>query len=465
MPQRQWLELFLGIRKTKQIFVNFDVLAVNDAPVAVDDTFDAFQNTELVILSSDYLSNDYDVDGDTLLIFDMDSFSISGGEIFLDRDNNIYYYSPSDFSGTDSFTYTISDGNGGTDTATVFVNVAAVNNAVVAGSIWWDSYANVIQDSTEQGLAGIRIDLYLDNGDGVFDTTLDTHITERLTDASGYYDFQNLKGGNYFLDVSDSDVQTVLPGGELTSGTDPRFLSLASHEQALDVNFGYAPPAPGTSEVSGFIWDDFYTDGIKDTTERGLSGITVELYLDNDDGVFDTASDSHLMSIDTDIHGFYIFEYLNDGNYILNVVDEDVQLALPGGELTSGPQSNTDPLFLSLASDEQVSDVNFGYAFAAVGGLVWNDVNADGIKDEIESGLAGIGVELYTDDGDIIGVLDANDTFTDFRVTDQLGMYDFLPLPTSGNYILNVVDGMQDPLAITLAIGEQFFDADIGYFI
>ena len=45
---------------------------------------------------------------------------------------NVVYTPATNFDGTDLFTYSISDGNGGTDTATVNVTVNAVNDAPIA---------------------------------------------------------------------------------------------------------------------------------------------------------------------------------------------------------------------------------------------------------------------------------------------------------------------------------------------
>ena len=50
----------------------------------------------------------------------------------------------SNFNGTDTVTYTISDGNGGTDTATVSITVNAVNDGPVA----LDDTASVDEDSS-----------------------------------------------------------------------------------------------------------------------------------------------------------------------------------------------------------------------------------------------------------------------------------------------------------------------------
>ena len=58
----------------------------------------------------------------------------------------VTYTPDANFFGTDSFTYTISDGNGGTDTATVNVTVTTVNDAPDAV----DDAATVAEDSGRQ---------------------------------------------------------------------------------------------------------------------------------------------------------------------------------------------------------------------------------------------------------------------------------------------------------------------------
>jgi hypothetical protein len=74
----------------------------------------------------DVLANDTDPDGDTLKVGSVTpptngSTGINGG--------GAEYTPAQDFNGTDSFNYTVSDGNGGTATATVTINVTSVNDA------------------------------------------------------------------------------------------------------------------------------------------------------------------------------------------------------------------------------------------------------------------------------------------------------------------------------------------------
>jgi len=107
-----------GGSDTATVTVTVDEAVIkNTAPVAVDDSATTIIGQPVTLTT---LSNDSDADGDTLTITNVATPSngtavISGGEI-------IYTPNPG-FTGTDSFSYIISDGNGGTATATETVDV------------------------------------------------------------------------------------------------------------------------------------------------------------------------------------------------------------------------------------------------------------------------------------------------------------------------------------------------------
>ena len=113
--------------------VAVDVTAVNDAPVAVaDNTASTNEDTAVVILASTLLANDMDVDGDALTLS-----SVGGavnGTVALDVNGDVVFTPGADFNGPAAFDSTVSDGNGGMATQTVAVDVAAVNDAPVAGA-------------------------------------------------------------------------------------------------------------------------------------------------------------------------------------------------------------------------------------------------------------------------------------------------------------------------------------------
>ncbi|MEZ5461121.1 Ig-like domain-containing protein [Dokdonella sp.] len=92
----------------------------NQPPVAVDDDGGALKGYSTDI---DVLANDSDPDGDPLTVVSVDHTGPGIADITINPDNTIHYQSIHGFSGIDTFTYTISDGRGGTATATVVVDV------------------------------------------------------------------------------------------------------------------------------------------------------------------------------------------------------------------------------------------------------------------------------------------------------------------------------------------------------
>jgi large repetitive protein len=104
------------------------VMGVNDAPVANDDTATTTKN--MPVTTVNVLANDTDVDN-TLTpsnITAFDATSVHGGTVVNNGDGTFTYMPATNFTGSDSFTYTINDGAGGVDTATVTVNVEGNNN-------------------------------------------------------------------------------------------------------------------------------------------------------------------------------------------------------------------------------------------------------------------------------------------------------------------------------------------------
>jgi hypothetical protein len=78
------------------------------------------------------LANDTDVDGDALTVSGV--CGASNGTVTTDG-GSVTYTPASNFNGTDSFSYTIEDGNGGSATATVTVTVNPVNDDRLVGDV------------------------------------------------------------------------------------------------------------------------------------------------------------------------------------------------------------------------------------------------------------------------------------------------------------------------------------------
>ena len=105
------------------------VTAVNDNPVANADT--ASTTEDIALNNIDVLGNDTDVEGDTLSVT---GASALNGTVTVNGDGTLNYTPNLNFNGTDTISYDIADGNGGTATGTLMITVTAVNDNPVANA-------------------------------------------------------------------------------------------------------------------------------------------------------------------------------------------------------------------------------------------------------------------------------------------------------------------------------------------
>ena len=162
--------------------IHIDVAGVNDAPVAVDDSgILAWSNNlyENVYSASALLGNDVDVDGDTLKIVGLGPAEF--GTVSLDSLGNISYTAAAaNWVGIDTFTYRITDGNGGFAEARASIDVK-INTSP-------DAYAEVIT-TQEDVVSVLQQSVLLANdsdidGDHLFITSVAgaEHCTVQLLD-------------------------------------------------------------------------------------------------------------------------------------------------------------------------------------------------------------------------------------------------------------------------------------------
>jgi VCBS repeat-containing protein len=135
---------------TVTVPVTVTITGTNDAPVAQDDEFVTNENTAVNgnVLADNGNGPDDDVDGDPLTVTHVNGSTAnvgtqivlaSGALLLLNADGSFAYDPNGQFeelgagdSAQDSFTYTVADGQGGSDTATVTLTINGVNEAPVA---------------------------------------------------------------------------------------------------------------------------------------------------------------------------------------------------------------------------------------------------------------------------------------------------------------------------------------------
>jgi uncharacterized repeat protein (TIGR01451 family) len=119
-----------GIMDSEPATITINVLPVNDAPVAVADTYDTDEDTLLDVTAPGVLGNDTDVEDNPLTaVLDTD---VEHGTLTLNADGSFSYMPDADFNGEDSFTYKANDGELDSEVVTVTITVTPVNDAPVA---------------------------------------------------------------------------------------------------------------------------------------------------------------------------------------------------------------------------------------------------------------------------------------------------------------------------------------------
>jgi len=193
--------------------VTVTIAGTNDAPVATADSADTLEDTPVTI---DVLDNDTDVD--TSDILSISSVGLAANGTVTINGDSVVYSANEHWSGTETFEYTVSDGNGGFDTAEVTVDVEAVADIP---------------------------ELSLVTSSGATAKTIVVDISSTLIDTDG--------SESYILSFSTLPAGVSLQGasgGQITvpNGTDQVSLLLA---EGVDYDFDFEVTATSTESSNG----------------------------------------------------------------------------------------------------------------------------------------------------------------------------------------------------------------------
>lgn len=277
-----------------------------------------------------------------------------------------------------------------------FVGTSSFNNNFgeltppsLSGYIYFDANNNGAKDPGEQGIAGATVALTGTSDSGPV-------AIVATTGADGSYSFTNLRPGTYTLKentptgyLDGKDALGSL-GGTLTNDQVAGIL-VSAGATGINYNFGELL----ASSLAGFVYQDSNNDGQFDSSETGISGVTVTLKGTNDLG------QSINVTTITGPGGGYGFVNLRPGTYS---VTETQPAAYLDGKVTPGSTGG-------VAGANQISAIalgagigsaanNFGEVLAgSLAGIVYIDANKSGAKDSQEPGLGGVVITLTgTDD-------------------------------------------------------------------
>ncbi len=154
------------------------------------------------------------------------------------------------------------------------------------------------------------------------------------------------------------------------------------------------------ASLGDFVWEDLNANGIQDTDEPGIAGVTVEL-LDAAGNPVKDASNNPITT-QTDVNGEYHFTNLIPGNYKIKFDPPSGYYFSPQDQGTddaidSDPDSSGVTETITLASGQTDNTWDAGmYKLATLGDFVWDDKNYNGIQDDGEdSGIGGVIVNLF----------------------------------------------------------------------
>ncbi|GEM_PF-648534 len=184
-------------------------------------------------------------------------------------------------------------------------NFGELTPASVAGFVYADTNNNGIKDGGEAPIGGVSVTLSGANEFGAVSKTA-------ITDAAGFYQFQNLRPGGYSLSESQPngfiDGKDVIGSqGGFTGNDLLTNITLAAGTNGQNNNFGELPSAG----LSGFVTIDANDNGIKDPGETGINGVTLTLTGSDDIGFVQ-------LTALTDSSGAYRFQNLRPGSYTIS---------------------------------------------------------------------------------------------------------------------------------------------------
>ncbi|MCK6471603.1 MAG: Ig-like domain-containing protein, partial [Planctomycetes bacterium] len=186
--------------------VSVTINSVNDAPVAYDDGFTIDEDTPL----NDTLSTD-DAENDTLTFILVSNPSL--GSVAIDPDTGDFTYTPfSNQTGIDTFTFKVNDGDKDSNTATITIDIGAVNDKPVAqaGTLnaLEDTAAGGTLSATDADSANLTYSIVSNGSKGT------AVVTNASTGAYTYTPNLNANGSDSFNfkandGLADSDPATI----------------------------------------------------------------------------------------------------------------------------------------------------------------------------------------------------------------------------------------------------------------
>ncbi|MDE9868781.1 carboxypeptidase regulatory-like domain-containing protein [Staphylococcus pseudintermedius] len=314
--------------------------------------------------------------------------------------------------------------------------------------VWEDLNKDGIQNSNEPGISGVTVTLTKEDG---------TTVTAK-TDDQGNYKFTDLPNGKYTVtfETPDGYEPTKANVGDDALDSDGKTVEVViNNKDDMTIDSGFhkpeevePPKVEATFNLGDKVWEDLNKDGIQNSNEPGISGVTVTL----------TKEDGTTVTAKTDDQGNYKFTDLPNGKYTVtfetpdgyeptkaNVGDDALD---SDGKTVEVVINNKDDMTIDSGfhKPEEVEPPKVEATFN-LGDKVWEDLNKDGIQNSNEPGIGGVTVTLTKEDGTTVTT-----------TTDENGNYKFTELP-NGEYTVTF-ETPKGYEATKTNVGDDALDSD-----
>ena len=297
-------------------------------------------------------------------------------------------------------------------------NFAELRPARVAGAVYFDANNNNQRDVGENGIPGITVKLT-----GTDDLGAAVNLTA-TTDASGNYLFDVLRPGTYTVtetqpkDFVDGAETTGSLGGATTTNDAIGPITVHSGDDGTNYLFGERRPT-----LSGSVYVDSNNNGVRDTGEVGIPGVTITVT-----GTDTNGKPVNLTTV-TQADGSWSLPSLPLSDATGYTVRETQPATWADGldhvGNAGGTLGNDVITGVVINAGTDATGYDFGERGATLKGQVFNDANDNGVRDPNEVPISGVKVTLTGNDANGTPVMRMITTGPD-------GSYTFPDLPTSG---------------------------------
>lgn len=231
----------------------------------------------------------------------------------------------------------------------------------LSGYVYEDNNNNGVKEDGEAGIENVVVELYVVSDDGSASL-----VASQRTDSNGYYEFNSLEPGRTYV-IRETQPDDYYDGkeaigtiygeavGTLSANDEISEIALPDGGVGIHYDFGELKPA----SISGYVYEDFNDNGVKESGEAGIAATVVTLQILNEEtGNYEDTG----RVVTTNSEGHYVFDNL-EPERVYRVVETQPSSYRDGKDTVGslGGEASNDVLYaISVAPGDAGTDYNFG---------------------------------------------------------------------------------------------------------